>query len=160
MHSKVTKAIVYLTALMQLFTSCPMCKNSTVPRVKRILGTFISIIQKCTSCKFSRIWDSQPFINNIPAGNLHLSTAILVTGSSPTKVLRLLECLECAVYSDRTFFLHQRKYLYPAISTIWENQQHEVVEEVLSNGVPITIGVDAIGVTAQDILPSMSPILS
>ena len=124
---------------MQLFTFCPMCKNSTVPRVKRMLGTFISIIQKFTSCKVYRIWDSQPFINNIPEGNLHLSTAILVTGAS---VLRLLECLECAVYSKRTFFLHQRKYLFPAISTIWENQQHEVVEEVLSNGVPITIGRD------------------
>ena len=138
-----TKVIVYLSALMQLFTACPVCKESTVPKVKRVLGTFISVIQKCSSCHFSRLWESQPYTNNIPAGNLHLSTAILVSGSSPAKTLRLLEHLDCAVYSYRTFFRHQRTFLHPAISIIWEEQHRTVLDEVLTCGIPICLAGDA-----------------
>ena len=46
-------------------------------------------------------WESQPFVCNIPAGSLLLSSAILFSGLMPNQVLRVLANLACASISTR-----------------------------------------------------------
>ena len=57
--------------------------------------------------------ESQPFICDIPAGNLLLTSAILFSGLIPNQVLHVLENLGCASISTTTFFRHQNNFCCP-----------------------------------------------
>ena len=86
--------------------------------------------------------DSQPFINNIPAGNLLLSSAILLTGSLPEQSLRVLRTVGCASITSRTYFNHQRWFLFPAIYKTW-NMYHEALVAMLqSDNSTLVLGGD------------------
>ena len=102
------------------------------------------------------MWNSQPFIKNIPVGNILLSAAILFSGSTPTKVLHFLNCLRVACITDRTFYLHQRQYLEPSVQSVWNHKQQQLLSAC---ELPLIIGGDA-ELTAQDILLSMALMVS
>ena len=87
---EVKKYIVYETCLMELFRMCPMCQRPCTIQSRR-LGTFISVVQQCPHCEYRRTWDSQPLLNNTPAGNLQLSVAVYVSGASFFKMQRVSE---------------------------------------------------------------------
>ena len=54
-------------------------------------------------------------LGRYPAGNNLLSYAILMAGGSVAKVLLVCRHMGLAVYSVRTFFVHQAKFLFPVI---------------------------------------------
>ena len=62
-------------------------------------------------------------IREIPTGNIRLSAAILYAGAMPTKVIRVLTFLKCETISTDTYFRHQRDYLQPTVSTVYESKQ-------------------------------------
>ena len=71
---------------MELFDKCEKCgKDGT--SVKKVIGTFIHLKQTCNNCDHMREWDSQPFVKNIPAGNILLSASILFGGGLPSQVM-------------------------------------------------------------------------
>ena len=45
---------------------------------------------------------------------------VLLAGASTTKVLLVLHHMRLSVYSIRTFFRHQKKFLFPSILHHWE----------------------------------------
>ena len=59
--------------------------------------------------------------------NLLLSAAILYSGASPTKSLRLFRHMNCEVISIRTFFEHQKQYLHPTVRSMWLRNQSELL---------------------------------
>ena len=65
---------------MELFDRCEMCGKGGTSIKKKLMGTFIHVKQSCKNCNHMREWDSQPFIKNIPAGNILLSASILFGG--------------------------------------------------------------------------------
>ena len=67
------------------------------------------------------------FIGNVSTRNLLTSATILDAGALPTKALRVFSILNCVTITLTTFFCHQRKYLQPAISSIWEKQQQSLI---------------------------------
>lgn len=120
--------LVFESALL-LFTSCIYCGHviATDCIKKTIVGTFLRITQMCESCGRRRVWESQSFIGTVPAGNILLSSAILYTGSLPSKALRMFQVLKCASIDRTTFFRHQSKYLQPAIVTTWKRNQESLL---------------------------------
>ena len=48
--------------------------------MKQNVGSMVRIQQNC-ACGYHRIWDSQPMIGALPAGNLLMSAAILFSGN-------------------------------------------------------------------------------
>ena len=110
--------IVFESALFSLFTICRNCLSKSVEVKKMVNGSLLSVTQSCSRCHYSWVWDSQPMIGNIPAGNISLSAAILFAGALPTKALRIFNMLHCCCISPATFFRHQRQYLQPTISAI------------------------------------------
>ena len=108
---------------MLLFAVCKQCGSKAVKVQKVILGSFLRIKQLCLSCNEKCVWDSQPMIRKIPAGNIRLSAAILYAGAMPTKVIRVLTFLKCETISTDTYFRHQRDYLQPTVSTVYESKQ-------------------------------------
>ena len=84
-------------------------------------------------------WNSQPFIKDIPAGNILLSASILLSGSSPAKALRMLKHVNMISIKERAFYDHQKKFLEPATISVWKEQQVTLLANCTSKG-PITIG--------------------
>ena len=85
---------------------------------------------------------SQPSIRDIPAGNILLSAAILFSGATPGKVLRLLNHMQVACISDRTFYRHQARFLEPAVLAVWEVKQSRLLAECKAHGNSLNIGGD------------------
>ena len=67
------------------------------------MGSLVRISQTCSKCKRKWKWDSQPFISNVPSGNLLISASILFSGLFPAKALRMLKIMNCysiSIYKD------------------------------------------------------------
>lgn len=115
--------IVFDTMLMLLFAVCRHCGSKAVKVQKVIVGSFLRIKQQCLRCNRKFVWDSQPMIRKIPAGNIRLSAAILYAGAMPTKMIRVLTFMKCETISTDTYFRHQRDYLQPVVSTVYQSKQ-------------------------------------
>ena len=133
--------LVYESALLLLFTTCAVC-NSHATNIKKVVkGSFLRITQLCSSCKYQRVWESQPFIGKTPAGNILTSAAILFAGSLPAKVLRIFGFINCSMITLRTFFRHQEMYLKPAVNLTWEQHQKALLETLKRrNGALVVAG--------------------
>lgn len=97
---------------------------------KIVIGSYIRITQWCRTCDKKSIWESQPFIGNMPVGNILISASILYAGALPTKALRMLEILNCASISKKTFFRHQRQILQPAVNSVWKRLQASLFDHM------------------------------
>ena len=121
---------------------CVMCKKTATTVQKKVVGTFLRITQFCKICNYTHTWDSQPYIGNIPAGNLLTSAAILYTGSFPSKAIRIFKTLNCATISLSTFFRHQSSYLQPTINSVWIRHQQKLLSTFKSNNAKLQVGGD------------------
>ena len=124
--------IIFENALLLLFTICRFCCAPTADVSKTIQGSFLKIRQQCSKCHHLFVWESQPFHGNIPAGNIITSAAILFTGLLPGKALRMLQVLNCASISRKTFFRHQSSILQPSIQRVWNRQQQSLFDNIIS----------------------------
>jgi hypothetical protein len=136
-----TKFIVYKECLAELFMYCPKCNHSCSVHW-HIIGTFLSVKQACTTCVFTRCWSSQPMIGQLPAGNIHLSAAILFTGGSFSKVEKVLTALKVKCFTSATFYQHARTFLQPTILTLWRNSQTELLKHLEQRTGEVIIGGD------------------
>ncbi|XP_065920854.1 THAP domain-containing protein 5-like isoform X2 [Dysidea avara] len=136
------KFLVYRSHLLSLFTACRSCHQLCDGEVANLKGTFISIRQSCHHCGYTWVWNSQPFIRDTPAANILLSAAILFSGSTPGKIFHFLGCLRVACTTDRTFHLHQSQYLQPAVISVWNHHQHQILSAIAKKDCPLTVGGD------------------
>ena len=122
------KFIVFESMLISLFTMfCFKCHHEKPMIEMSTQGTMVKIVQNCQKCKDSFTWSSQPLLRGRhPAGNIILSFATLAAGASISKVLLLLRHMGVACYKARTFFRHQKKFLFPAILSHWEHYQEQM----------------------------------
>ena len=97
------KFIVYKSCLLPLFEKCNLCNQFCEVEIGYQMGSFIKIFQKCNHCSLSNEWASQPFVNNMA-----LSAAILFTGLSPTKDIRMLNSANVACHTVGTYHKHAR----------------------------------------------------
>ena len=118
-----------LASLFSLF--CFDCKAGS-PRVNvKVRGTMAIVEQTRKSCKGSYTWRSQPLVlGKYPAGNILLSFAILMSGSSISKVLLLFRHLGLKIYCARTFFYHQRRFMFPLILQYWEKSRAALINQL------------------------------
>lgn len=135
------KYIVFESCLLSLFSTCPICNQLSDIKTHTV-GTLLCVIQLCGHCEYSRKWESQPIIRNVPAGNLLLSAAILFAGAQPTKILCVLDFLTCASITSGTFYNHQKWYLQPTVLNVWSQQQMNVVQVLQAFGEPLSLGGD------------------
>ena len=111
---------------------CFNCKNEGPEVSMKKNGTMVTVAQRCRNCgPNSYVWRSQPLVlGRYPAGNILLSFAILMSGASVAKVLLVLKHMGISLYSARTYFLHQSKFLFPAILSYWERYRAALVNEL------------------------------
>ncbi len=115
-----------LMMLFQLF--CFNCKSSSPSVEVRRTGSMATVIQSCKQCKKEYRWRSQPLLfGKVPAGNLMMSLAILTSGVNISQVFLMFKHLGLLAISVRTFFQHQRKFLFPSVLLQWEKHRSSLI---------------------------------
>ncbi|KAG0444735.1 hypothetical protein HPB47_013443, partial [Ixodes persulcatus] len=122
------KFLVFESSLKELFTTCKTCygpcKVSTV-----VNATRLTVRTHCPD-EHVHVWDSMPCINGRPAGALLLSAAILFTGASPAKTLRVLDLMNVEVFCEKTFYNYQRTVLLQAVAQVWADEQWQLMDKL------------------------------
>ena len=134
--------LVFESSLLLLFSSCIFCRHPFTSIKKILVGTFLRITQTCNKCLRTRVWESQPFLGKIPAGNVLLSAAILFVGALPSRALRLFHVLNCPTINRNAFFRHQSRYLQPAVHSVWTTQQQVLLTRFLDEKKPLVLAGD------------------
>ena len=122
--------IVFESALLLLFSVCQNCLSKSVDVKKMINGSLLCIAQICSWCYHSWVWESQPIIGNVPAGNISISAEMFFAGALPTKAIRIFNTLNCCCITPVTFFWHQKQFLHPAISRMWKCEQQDLLSNL------------------------------
>ena len=141
-----------LLALFTLF--CFRCKEGK-PKVKLTKnGTMVTVEQQCGLCEGPPfIWRSQPFVlGRYPAGNILLSFAVLMAGASISKVLLVFRHMGVSVFSIRTYFFHQTKFLFPSILCHWEKYRCALLDQLKQSKDAVWCGdgrFDSMGYSAK-----------
>ena len=119
--------------LLSLFTMfCFKCKCGKPVVSMQKNGTMVTITQTCNGCgPNSFVWKSQPIIKgNFPAGNLLLSFGNLMAGASISKLILVFNHMGLSAYSARTYYYHQKKFIFPAVLKYWENYQSRLINDL------------------------------
>ena len=117
---KQTTYLVFESSLL-LFSVCIYCSKITTTVKKFVSGSFLRVTQWCSMCKRKRVWESQPFIGDMPGGNLLTLATILYAGALPAKTLHVFSTLNCATISYSTCFRHQSTCLIPTVSRVYQH---------------------------------------
>ena len=133
---------MFESRLLQLAHICVSCGSQNVRVDKIVIGTFLRLKRQCIDCDTVNNWESQPFLNRVPAGNIHLSASILCSGSLPTIVLRMMDYLNVAIITAQTFYRHQKHYLLPAIERTWKSHQEQLLATAKARGGSVTLAGD------------------
>jgi len=119
--------------LLQLFTLfCFKCKESGPTAAMKANGTMVTVTQTCSRCLGSFVWKSQPppVVGKYPIGNVMLSFAILMAGASINKVMLVFRHLGLQVHSARTYFRHQKSFLFPVILHHWDSYRADLIAKI------------------------------
>uniref|UniRef100_A0AAV2LVB2 THAP-type domain-containing protein n=1 Tax=Knipowitschia caucasica TaxID=637954 RepID=A0AAV2LVB2_KNICA len=114
-----TKYIVFEKNLHELFEQCPVCACACAVQRKR-RGSFVSFLQVCPGCSYSRSWQNQPLVRSTPVGDLQLAAAVFFCGGSFQKTHRICKGLNLQIPQLDTFRKHLQMYLQPAVCHNWK----------------------------------------
>ena len=118
-----------LVSIFKFF--CFNCKGNNPNVEVRCIGSMAIVTQSCKYCKKEFKWKSQPLLyGNIPAGNLMTSYSILASGVNISQTFLMFRHLGLSTIALRTFFHHQRKFLFPSILLYWEKQRSMLIEKL------------------------------
>ncbi|XP_078127041.1 uncharacterized protein LOC144531030 [Sander vitreus] len=132
--------MVYKNCIMELFNACPVCTRACDVKTQR-LGTFLSVKKWCPHCTFTRHWNSQPVLGSAPAGNLHLSAAVYLSGASFIKIEKVFKAMKLQLFRYETFRRHARSFIEPAVIHHWKVTQ-DVNLQRLSQEEKVNLGRD------------------
>ena len=127
------KFIVFYEMLLKIFLLfCFNCKADRPEVSMRQTGTMVTVKQSCTKCIKGYVWNSQSFMpqGKYPAGNVLLSFAVLMAGASISKICLVFRHMGLCVYSPRTFFSHQRLFIFPTVIHHWESYRAALVSKL------------------------------
>ncbi|CAN8004466.1 unnamed protein product [Ixodes hexagonus] len=112
---------------MRLLQRCLQCGATNCEVRLSFAGSFVKATITCPK-QHKEAWCSQPLVEGKAFGNILFCSAILFSGSSPTKVIRLLSLMGVRTLQKTHFFKFQRCYLLPAVQEVWESEQNIMVQ--------------------------------
>ena len=126
------KFVVFYSMLVSLFSMfCFNCREGSPEVVMKQNGTMVTVVQRCIKCSGTFQWRSQPLVlGRYPAGNILLSFGILMAGASISKVLLVFKHMGLCAYSARTYFIHQKHFIFPVILKYWEACQAQLLRQL------------------------------
>ena len=112
-----TKYIVF-KQLFKLFKFWTECGATVTKKHQSTQGSqlFVTLV-RINGHKYS--WQSQPMLGWMAAGNLLLSSYIMLSGTTYTKVASLAYVLNLNFLSEKTFYNIQDRYSFSVINELW-----------------------------------------
>ena len=136
-----TKYMVFENQIDRLFKFCPDCGSNITSTDKNVTGSMLSVSYTC-QLGHNNTWHSQTSLRRMPAGNLLLSAAILLSGSTYSKAAQLFSILHMPILSQSEFYRIQNTYLNPTINDYWTMHQTAILS-VLSDTQKLKLCGDA-----------------
>lgn len=125
------KYLVFASSLNELLKFCITCGASVTDVDITCTGSLVTVKTMCIEDHAS-LWNSQPIINHTPVGNLLICSSILFTGNTFTRFQNFASCLGLQFLSERVFYKHQDRYLFPVINDAWTRERITIVDELCS----------------------------
>ena len=122
--------LIFESALLLLFSICFMCRSTYM------IGSFLRIKQICKQCNNIYVWESQPYVGKIPAGNILLYFIL------DHYLQNLYGKPELCRHHKKDFFRHQSSYLQPAINYVWEKELGASIKQLLIKKQGLVLGGD------------------
>lgn len=138
---KAPKFLVYKECLVELLQYCPKC-SCGCDVTWHVIGTFVAAVRRCCNCDYSHKWCSQPLVNDIPAGNIHLSAAMYISGASFAKTERVFAALRMKFFCSSTFYRHIQQFVQPTILSVWNDHQKQLLHSLIERPGDVVLGGD------------------
>ena len=122
------KFIVFESKLDQLFITCKEC-GSLCEIEKNHSGSMEKIKTVCCNNHIFE-WRSQPDLNNLPAGNVLIPSAIVFTGGTYEPIKQFSQALNMNFVNKYQFYDVQGKVIFPIINKAYTTQQDAVIGEI------------------------------
>ncbi|XP_052075866.1 uncharacterized protein LOC127713955 [Mytilus californianus] len=85
-------------------------------------------------------WESQPLVNNKPAGNMMVATAIILSGETFSRVSHFAEILSLKFIGSTQFYSLQKDVAIPAIDRYYTMQRDVILQQL--HGKHLILGGD------------------
>ena len=108
---KTENTLYFWKNIKELLTYCrgpKHCKSICDVKIKNEIGSAAVFASKCPECGFKFEWHTQPYFDQMPAGNMLLAAGAFFTATVPKKLIQLLESLNIAIFSYQTYGNIQR----------------------------------------------------
>uniref|UniRef100_A0A803K6I4 THAP-type domain-containing protein n=1 Tax=Xenopus tropicalis TaxID=8364 RepID=A0A803K6I4_XENTR len=136
------KFLVFEEQLDKLFYLCrcqhsssSLCQAPIIKINKKLDGTLLEVRLQCLEGHESLVWTSQPLAGQVSLGNVAMANAVLLSGSSFTKIKEFMEILGMPFYSPTIYRRYQRDYVFPSIDLAWKREKVNLLSEMSDRAV-------------------------
>jgi len=126
-----TKYLVFETELDKLLAHCTSCGKPVRKSRKNLTGTMLTVTSECVIGHITT-WHSQPILRRMAAGNLLVSAAVLLSGSTFSRTQHFFNILHSPFLGKSEFYRIQNTYLEPTIDDCWKMQQDAILSVLTS----------------------------
>ena len=129
---KERKFVLFESKLIELLKKipCPKCTEPMASLKKLSQGTCLSVKTYCPNDHLIVNWDSQPFLDQMPAFNLICSASTLFSGATYERVSKVAEFSGLNFVNHTTYYNIQRNLLLPVIEKTYQKSVSNAREEV------------------------------
>ena len=130
------KFIVFEESICDLMKFCKNCGSPVIHKKKSVVGSMLRYHITChKGCSYT--WTNQPnFLPHLPALNLIIAAAIVMTGNTFTKIKAFADAMNLACISSTTFLAHQKNTLIPVIQEQWLQNRSKIIEQIKDQQLP------------------------
>ena len=137
------KCIVYVSIILQLLQLIYglVCKKSGC--VRDVLytvhgrGTAVLVKWQCSGGHAGGKWWSQPKFKGVYAGNLHMASALIMSGNNFSKIHLMTKFFKLHCFSESSFYRYQRLFIAPAVAKYWSDMQRDQIPDLQGTSVII-----------------------
>lgn len=100
------------------------CSENIQRYDKHTVGSLLVVFATCRRGHRCKLWESQPRVNGVGAGNVLLATILVLTGSSFTKIKGLCDIIALQIFSESSFHRYEDTFIFPSIDQ-WIREEDE-----------------------------------
>ncbi|XP_040195752.1 uncharacterized protein LOC120928808 [Rana temporaria] len=127
-YAKEKKYLVFESCLDVLLLNMRCQQEDCSEKIQRYdkhaVGSLLVVFATCRRGHHCKLWESQPRVNGVGAGNVLLATMLVLTGSSFTKIKGLCDIIALQIFSESSFHKYEDTFIFPSIDQ-WIREEDE-----------------------------------
>ena len=135
--------LLFESALLMLFSICFMCRNTYTSIEKTTIGSFLHMKQICHHCSNKYVcMGKSALCRENPSRQYYDFSCYTLHGIITSKGIMSIPKLELCDNHKEDIFWHQKSYLQPAVSYIWEKEQETLINQLTDKKEALVLGGD------------------